>query len=50
MDIKERLSNSINFALQKITLNIVENQELASLRDFLLPLLMNGQVVFKEDN
>lgn len=27
---------------------IMENQELASLRDFLLPLLMNGQVGFKE--
>lgn len=26
-----------------------ENQELTSLRDFLLPLLMNGQVGFKED-
>lgn len=26
-----------------------ENQELASLRDFLLPLLTNGQVTFKED-
>ena len=25
-----------------------ENQELASLRDFLLPMLMNGQVTFKE--
>ena len=25
-----------------------ENKELASLRDFLLPLLMNGQVTFKE--
>ena len=25
-----------------------ENQELVSLRDFLLPLLMNGQVGFKE--
>lgn len=25
-----------------------ENQELASLRDFLLPLLMNGQVTFKD--
>ena len=29
--------------------NIQENQELASLRDFLLPLLMNGQVGFKEE-
>lgn len=27
---------------------IKENKELASLRDFLLPLLMNGQVTFKE--
>lgn len=26
-----------------------ENQELASLRDFLLPMLMNGQVTFKEE-
>lgn len=26
-----------------------QNQELASLRDFLLPMLMNGQVTFKED-
>lgn len=29
--------------------NTKENQELASLRDFLLPLLMNGQVGFKEE-
>ena len=28
---------------------LMENQELASLRDFLLPLLMNGQVTFKEN-
>lgn len=28
---------------------IFENQELTSLRDFLLPLLMNGQVGFKEE-
>ena len=27
----------------------IENKELASLRDFLLPMLMNGQVRFKED-
>ena len=26
---------------------IAENQELTSLRDFLLPMLMNGQVGFK---
>lgn len=34
---------------EKILLNNIENQELTSLRDFLLPLLMNGQVGFKED-
>lgn len=33
----------------KIQQNIIENQELTSLRDFLLPLLMNGQVGFKEN-
>ena len=27
--------------------NILENQELTKLRDYLLPLLMNGQVSFK---
>ena len=27
----------------------IENQKLAALRDFLLPLLMNGQVTFKEN-
>lgn len=30
--------------------NVMENQELASLRDFLLPMLMNGQVTFKDEN
>lgn len=34
---------------KKIILNKKENRELISLRDFLLPLLMNGQVGFKED-
>ena len=32
----------------KIQHLLIENQELASLRDFLLPMLMNGQVTFKE--
>lgn len=36
-----------NVHLQKSSLT-KENQELASLRDFLLPMLMNGQVTFKE--
>lgn len=29
--------------------NLEENQHLASLRDWLLPMLMNGQVGFKEE-
>ena len=33
---------------KKIFSNEMQNQELTSLRDFLLPLLMNGQVGFKE--
>lgn len=32
----------------KIQSLLIENQELASLHDFLLPLLMNGQVTFKD--
>ena len=30
--------------MNKILMNLKENQELASLRDWLLPMLMNGQV------
>lgn len=33
---------------KKISSNIAENQKLASLRDWLLPMLMNGQVTIKE--
>ena len=31
----------------KVRNNLFENQSLISLRDFLLPLLMNGQIGFK---
>ena len=34
--------------IDRMQLCIEENNQLASLRDFLLPLLMNGQVTFKE--
>lgn len=34
---------------EKIQKNNVESQQLASLRDWLLPMLMNGQVGFKEE-
>lgn len=39
--------DSITPMIQTIESKIQENQELASLRDFLLPMLMNGQVTFK---
>ena len=38
-----KLFNSLNLK-EVISNNIMQNQELTSLRDFLLPLLMNGQV------
>ena len=33
---------------EKITKNLIENQELTQLRDWLLPMLMNGQVKIKK--
>lgn len=42
-----RKFNSFDFK-KIIVSNITQNQELASLRDFLLPLLMNGQAKFKD--
>ena len=36
--------------LKKIALSEIETQELAALRDWLLPMLMNGQVRVKPDN
>lgn len=41
-------SNAIKFISLQHSLDR-QNRELASLRDFLLPMLMNGQVTFKED-
>ena len=41
------LLKPFNDVLEKIDIIKKENQELASLRDFLLPMLMNGQVTFK---
>ena len=45
LDKFEKLMLDIEVKKSKI---IKENQELVSLRDFLLPLLMNGQVGFKD--
>lgn len=43
----KKLREILDNTLMKIVKNRRENQELTSLRDFLLPLLMNGQVGFK---
>jgi type I restriction enzyme S subunit len=44
---KDEIYDVFNVYLKKISSLNRENQELISLRDFLLPLLMNGQVTFK---
>ena len=46
--ILNKFNNKLNNYFNKTILSLRENQELSLLRDFLLPLLMNGQVTFKE--
>lgn len=48
-NIIDKFNYTINPILKKMQQIIKENQELTSLLDFLLPLLMNGQVGFKEE-
>lgn len=40
----EKLDKKLNILIEKIIINQKQNQELSSLRDWLLPMLMNGQV------
>lgn len=47
-EIKKQINKQFETIDKMILENNKENQELASLRDFLLPLLVNGQVGFKE--
>ena len=44
----DSIFHQINKLIEKIELCERENEELTKLRDFLLPMLMNGQVTFKE--
>lgn len=48
MNIQNKYSKIIEDINKKENLVLVENEELISLRDFLLPMLMNGQVGFKD--
>lgn len=41
------LFNKLNLIADKISLNLLQNQSLATTRDFLLPMLMNGQIKVK---
>lgn len=47
-NVQTLFENKIISAYREIRKNDYENRELTCLRDFLLPLLMNGQVGFKE--
>lgn len=47
-DLKEKINLELCTIEKKQLQIIAENQELTSLRDFLLPMLMNGQVGFKD--
>ena len=44
----EHFDNYVQAFYKKMQEKEIENRELISLRDFLLPLLMNGQVSFKD--
>ena len=46
--ISNKYGATVNSIFEKYLQCSEENQELASLRDFLLPMLMNGQVTFKD--
>ncbi|PIE84893.1 restriction endonuclease subunit S, partial [Candidatus Gracilibacteria bacterium] len=46
-DLKLKYADRVDFVFKKIKSNIQENQQLIELRDWLLPMLMNGQVSVK---
>lgn len=48
MALQEKFAEVMNNIYLQTCKNICENQRLAELRNWLLPMLMNGQVDFKE--
>lgn len=48
LKLSERFNNLVKPIFNKIDNNLKQNQELSSLRDWLLPMLMNGQVKVEE--
>lgn len=49
-EILQKFNNIANLRIETKLKNDRENQQLSSLRDWLLPMLMNGQVTFKDEN
>lgn len=49
-NVQEKFAVIMENICKKQSKILEENRELSSLRDWLLPMLMNGQVTFKEDN
>ncbi|HGA1318127.1 TPA: restriction endonuclease subunit S, partial [Streptococcus suis] len=47
-EIQKVFSNEVRSLLDVIENNLKQNQELTQLRDWLLPMLMNGQVKVEE--
>lgn len=50
IDLTYNLDKKLDSILEKIIINKEENQKLTTLRDWLLPMLMNGQVSVKESD
>ena len=48
MEILQQFHETVNTFMLKILVNMKENQKLTELRDWLLPMLMNGQIKIKD--
>ena len=46
-EVLKKYDSMCNPMIDKMVNNFAENQKLSELRDFLLPMLMNGQVTVK---
>jgi len=47
--VKEKFNKIVEPMYNNVETNLLQNQQLSELRDWLLPMLMNGQVTVKED-
>lgn len=47
-NVMKDFTNRVSPALRKKYLSSKENEKLVSIRDWLLPMLMNGQITFKK--